>query len=226
MPNCWICGDPADSSEHMVKASDFRSIFGHITQKTPAFRHSKDLQNDPIRGANADKLKFPHSLCGYCNNTRTQEHDKAWQRLSEGIRVKYSELHAGDVIPLQRIFPAEIRRSMLNVHLYFVKLLGCYAVEYKVPLPISDFGLCIKSAVANPNLRLIFVSIAKGSTRYGIQVGHINALNIGGKTVSANWFYIIGTFGVAVSYNELGHPRLTQDRGWHPNDVGTRILMR
>jgi hypothetical protein len=225
MPHCWICGAPADSAEHMVKASDFRSVFGKVTQKAPAYRHSRHEPNVPVRGAQAENLKFAPSLCGFCNNTRTQPHDRAWQKLSESIRAARPPLVAGSRVPLQRIFPGSIRQSMLNVHLYFVKLLGCYAVEYKVPLPIVHFGLCIQNSLPHPSIRIILVHIASGSTRYEIQVGHINAMNLGGKTVSASWFYIVGNLGVAISYNEAGHPRLTRDRGWHPNDVGSQIRM-
>ena len=223
MHDCWICGAAAYSAEHMVKASDFRSVFGKVTQKTPAFRHSKDELNVHVRGAQADNLKFAPSLCGFCNNARTQPHDRAWERLSTFVRTSRPPLTSGSRIPLQQVFPCTVKQSMLNVHLYFLKLLGCYAVEYHVPLPVEHFGLCIQNSLPHPCVRLIFVHIAAGATRYSIQVGHINAMNVGGKAVSANWFYIVGVLGVAVSYNEVGHPRLTRDRGWHPSDIGNKI---
>jgi len=114
---------------------------------------------------------------------------------------------------------------MLNLHLYFLKLLGCYAVEYSVPLPTAHFGLCILNEVAHPSVRLLFVPIAPGSTKHIIQVGHIDALNFGGRTVSASWNYIVDTLGVGVSYNDPGHPRLTHERGWNPSDIGSRVCM-
>ena len=182
MPDCWICGAPADSAEHMVKASDFRSVFGKVTQKAPAFRHSKDKPNVPVRGAQAENLKFAPSLCSFCNNARTQPHDRAWEKFSMFIRTSRPPLIAGSRIPLQQVFPGTVKQSMLNVHLYFLKLLGCYAVEYHVPLLVAHFGLCIQNSLPHPSVRLIFVHVAAGSTRYGIQVGHINAMNVGGKS--------------------------------------------
>jgi hypothetical protein len=226
MPNCWICGALADSREHMVKASDFRSVFRKVTQHAPAYRHSAHKSNQPIRGDKADILKFAPSLCGYCNNTQTQQHDLAWQKLSESIRTMRPSLCANSRIPLQRIFPGSVKNSMRDVHLYFTKLFGCYAVEHKVPLPITYFALCIKDSVPPPNLRLAFISIPSDSARYRIQVGDIRALNIGSKTVSAVWFYAVGTLGVVVSYNETGHLRLSKERGWHPDDKSTRLVMR
>lgn len=224
-PHCWICGALADSAEHMVKASDFRSVFGKVTQSLPAYRQSKERLNEPIRGAKAEILKFSPSLCGHCNSTLTQPHDRAWQTLSESVRGIRPALAAGSRIPLQRIFPGTVRESMLGVHFYFLKLLGCHAVEHKIPLPLNHFAMCIQESVPCPSLRLVFVNAPSGSSRYKIQIGDIQTLNIGGKTVSAEWFYRIETLGVVVSYCEPGHPRLTKDRGWHPNDVSSRILM-
>lgn len=224
-PTCWICGATADSAEHMVKASDFRSVFGRVTQSSPAYRQSKEYPNQPIRGAKAELLKFAPSLCGHCNSTLTQPHDRAWQTLSESVRCARPAIAAGNRIPLQRIFPGTVRESMLGVHFYFLKLLGCHAVEHKIPLPVNQFAICLQASVPIQALRLVFVNVPAGSSHHKIQVGDIKTLNIGGKTVSAVWFYRIETLGVVVSYCEPGHPRLTRDRGWHPNDVCARIVM-
>ena len=59
---CWICSAPADSAEHMVKASDFRSVFGVVNQNAPVFRHSSAERNFKINGAKAEVLKFRPSL--------------------------------------------------------------------------------------------------------------------------------------------------------------------
>lgn len=222
---CWICGAIANSAEHMVKASDFKSVFGRVTQSAPAYRHSKESPNQPIRGPKAEILKFAPSLCGNCNSTLTQPHDMAWQRLSEFVRGARPTLAAGSRIPLQRVFPSTVKESMLSVHFYFLKLLGCHAVEHKIPLPVNHFAMCLKHSIACQALRLVFVNVPAGSSRHKIQVGDIQALNIGGKTVSAAWFYRIEMLSVVVSYCEPGHHRLTRDRGWHPNDVSTRIVM-
>ncbi len=224
-PTCWICGATADSAEHMVKASDFRSVFGRITQSSPAYRQSKMQKNQPIRGAKAEILKFSPSLCGHCNNTLTQPHDRAWQTLSESVRGARPALAAGSRIPLSRIFPGTVKESMLGVHLYFLKLLGCHAVEHNIPLPLNRFAMCLQASVPNQALRLVFVGVPAGSYRDKIQVGAIETLNIGGKTVSAAWFYRVETLCVFASYCEPGHPRLTRDRGWHPSDFCTRIVI-
>lgn len=226
IPTCWICGAIANSAEHMVKASDFKSVFRGVTQNTPAYRHSKEGRNQPIRGPKAEILKFAPSLCRNCNNALTQPHDLAWQRFSDFVRNARPIIPDGNRIPLQRIFPSTVKESMLNVHFYFLKLLGCHAIEHKIPLPVNHFATCLKHSIPCQALRLIFVNTPVGLSRHKIQVGAIEALNIGGKTVSASWFYRIEKLTVVVSYCESGHPRLTVDRGWHPDDISTRVVLQ
>lgn len=214
---CWICGHSADSAEHMVKASDARQIFGDITQNSPIYRHSSDQPNLLVRGLRSNNIKFSSSICRDCNNSRTQPHDKAWEKLSQGMRMLDPTLPPGAIIPLKSIFRENIGRQMRNVHLYFTKLLGCATVENNAPLPVHEFALSIKTEVPHPNIRLIFIFIAPGSSRYKIQVGPIKTSKAMGR-ISANWYYIVGTVGVAVSYTELNSARLTRDVGWHPRD--------
>ena len=224
--NCWICGEIADSAEHMVKASDLRAIFGRFNNKAPVYRHSKATQNELVPGPKSDKVKFAPSLCQHCNNARTQAHDKAWEKLSEQVRARHPALTTNSRLPLKEIFSSNVTNEMKNVHLFFVKLLGCYAVEYGVPLPIAHFGLCIRNEVVQPNIELTFVHIQPKTSKYQILVGNIDALNVGGKTVSAIWFYIVGTLGVLVSYKEPGHPRLNKFRGWHPSTINPSICLK
>jgi hypothetical protein len=101
---CWICGRAADSAEHMVKASDARQTFGHITQDNPIYRHSSDQPNLPVCGLRSDNIKFSRSICSDCNNARTQSHDKAWEKLSKWIYELDPPLSPGTIIPLNRIF--------------------------------------------------------------------------------------------------------------------------
>lgn len=217
---CWICSDPADSSEHMVKASDFRSVFGRVTQKSPAYRHSKGGANHPIKGTDVSAIKFRRSLCQRCNNARTQTHDRAWETFLAFGRSARPMLRRGDRVPFSRIFRGTAKNSALALHLYFLKQFGCHVVENCIPLPIKQFAACILSNNPHPCLRLIFVSFAAEASKYKIQVGDIQTLNRGGQAVCAVWHYRVETIGVIVSYAEPGHPRLTRDRGWHPNDVG------
>ncbi len=223
---CWICGAVADSSEHMIKASDFRSLFPGVTHKNPVFRHTREQLNQSIKGANANNLKFKPSLCQHCNNSRTQQYDLAWQELSQVLQAM-SPLRRGFQLPVKRAFGANARSMMVAVHLYFLKALGCMAVEYAIPLPIKDFAVAILSGIPHPHMRLGFSAVPPtNGTSAGIYVGHIDAVNRGTQTVGAAWFYVIGCAGVHVVYHEPATPRLASYTGWHPNDVGLCIRLR
>lgn len=218
--SCWICGSPADSAEHMVKASDFRSVFGRVTHKAPAYRHSRGDANHPIRGVDVSAIKFRPSLCQRCNNARTQTHDRSWEMFLAFVRSFRPKLRKGDRVPFSRIFRGNVESSALALHMYFLKQLGCHSVENGVPLPINQFASCILSNNPHPCVRLIFVSVPSDASKYKIQVGDIQTLNRAGRAVSAIWHYRVETLGVFVSYTEPEHPRLTQERGWHPHDMG------
>lgn len=224
--NCWICGDAADSAEHMLKASDVRAVFGKVNQSAPIYRHSKDQRNLPVRGANAANLKFNPSLCKHCNNARTQPHDRAWEALSAAIREHRPPLKRGASVPISAAFQGQAKAEMLNVHLYFLKLLGCYAVEYAVPLPIGSFAVAILGGYPHPNVYLDFVAVSPGVGKVEAVVGNVKAVNRGAHTVAATWFYMVGTAGVHVTYYEAGHPRPVRRLGWNPSDVGLQLEMQ
>ena len=230
VPTCWICGATADSAEHMVKASDVRAIFPGLNQRAPAFRHSKHLKNEPVRGAQAPILKFKPSLCRHCNNARSQPWDKAWEALEKGVREAKPRLRTRDRIPLGRIFAVNRHDSMLHVHQFLTKLLGCIAVEHDIPLPVASFAHHLRSGSAEPTLRIVFVHIPPGSTRIKIQVGHVDAKTDKntGEVATAVWHYIVGSLGVAVSYARpgLSQLRFTSNLGWHPDDVSRTWILR
>jgi len=123
---CWICGQAADSAEHMVKASDLRSVFGHVTQDAPLYRHAGAERNLPVRGINASPVKFKPSICQACNNALTQPHDRAWEALSKCSLSHQPPLGRGSPLPVEEAFGSKAAEGMLGVHLFFTKLLGCY----------------------------------------------------------------------------------------------------
>lgn len=83
---CWICGNEANSGEHILKASDLSSIFGPVTTHAPLYKHTAKQKNQLIQGIKSDQLKSKARLCARCNNERTKPHDKAWEHLSAYLR--------------------------------------------------------------------------------------------------------------------------------------------
>ena len=138
---CWICGDEADSREHLVKASDLRLFYGEISPKKPVFLHTEDMRNIPLHSAKTNKIKTENKvLCRRCNDTRTAPYDESWSVLLKYLHSNWKLVKSNKRIRLQRVFPGRVKRNSLNIHLYFVKLFGCRIVDSQMPIDIS----CLK----------------------------------------------------------------------------------
>jgi hypothetical protein len=226
---CWICGKNANSKEHLIKASDLKLLFGHITAESPLYIHSDKKRNKLINGVKSDKLKYSASICRHCNETRTQPHDDAWKKLSEYLKTRKPVIQAGDTIRLNRPFPeGGVSKSMLNVHLFFLKLFGCLIVENAIPLDINQFSQSILHGVAHPNVWLAFHTDFNYSSlkRVGYSdlksAGYLNSQSSYCITYTT-WFYIIDRFAVNIMYAEPTENRRGLIHAWHPSTVGKRV---
>ena len=221
--DCWICGSPATSGEHIIKASDLRMVFGHVSQSEPLFLSNGTARNQRIPGIRSDKLKYSTLLCAPCNNERTQGHDRAWERLLAYLLNRKPAIKAGDIIKLEKVFPGRSRSSMLAVHLFFAKHFGCLIEEHKVPIDLAQFARCILTNTPHPNL---FVGLWGNITgRKKNQAGQvpIQAIQRGKKVTFANWIYYIGPVAIQVIYSL--EPMSHQRSGfiWHPNNHSKRL---
>jgi len=221
--NCWICGDEADSREHLIKASDLRSVFGSVTQKKPFYFHASDHRNQPIVGIKSDKLKYNARICRSCNNERTQPHDRAWERLSGYLRSRNPPIRHGTLIHLEKVFPGSIRRSMLGVHLFFLKLFGCLIVEHSIPLDVSVFSSAILHEVPHPKVHLVFYNELNEPSRKRVGRTYVKTASLNGQIVYAGWFYYVGRIAVNITYSEPTEHRKGLVHSWHPSTVGKRV---
>jgi hypothetical protein len=208
----------------MVKASDFRAVFPGVDQKTPVYRHSHIQRNQPVKGADASLMKFPPLLCEPCNNARTQPHDRAWEALVDRVLQTPTAWTSGSRLPIADAFGGAVRQSMLGIHLYFLKLLGCHATQHSVPLPIGEFAEAIRKGVAHKDVRLRFYAAPSNAGRRRIIVGNIHLVQLEGATVAATWSYVLGPLGVHIVFDNQGG--YSRHLGWHPSDGIRRIRMR
>lgn len=220
---CWICGDDASSGEHMTKASDLRSLFGAVSQHTPLYLHTPLRRNLPVPGVKSDRLKFKALLCPRCNNERTQPHDRAWEMLSHYLRERQPSIRTGTVVNLASAFPGSVKQSMLDVHLYFLKLFGCLIVEHVVPLDITPFSAAILEGHAHPKVFIAFW--AEADRRFHRFAGQspIETAQVQGRIAFATWFYEVGRLAVNVMYAEPGQHRRGLTNAWHPASIAKRI---
>lgn len=213
---CWICGvNKADSGEHKTKRSDLLAVLGKPSQAQPFYYHDLERANRPVGSLDTKILKSPVRICAHCNNTRTQPHDMAWERLSD--RLRHRHLQVGRWVRCNRIFRSFTKREMLNVHLYFLKLFGCMIAEAKanghdIPIDLDPFSRAIMSGKPHAEVHL----------QFGRHDGIIGRSNLHcwttdpGRSVLAAWLYELDTIAISVLYAQHGKFEHRRDI-WHPH---------
>lgn len=217
---CWICDNGANSREHMIKASDLKAVFGVVTKNEPIYTHTKQRKNQSIADIKSNILKYDKCICTRCNNERTQPHDQAWEHLSNYLRSRHPPIEGCTLIDLEKVFPSDAKRSMLGVHLFFVKLFGCRIVNDAVPIDIQPFSDAILSGVPHPKVHLAFWAHLP-RRRAGLTP--VNVAKINNIVRSASWCYVLDRIAVNVVY--LDSPQFRKDlaHAWHPSTVDQRI---
>ncbi len=221
--NCWICGENADTGEHLIKASDLRSMFGHVTQNNPIYVHTNLKRNQRVPGIRSDKLKYKSRICARCNNERTQPHDHAWEKLSGYLRNRKPPIQDGTLIRLARVFPGAVQRSMLGVHLFFLKQFGCLIAEHSIPLDISAFSQAILNQSPHPKVHLKFLTGFEDPSHKLVSRSAIQTAALNGSIAYATWIYIVDSIAVNVIYAEPMERRSALIHSWHPTTVGKRV---
>jgi len=161
----------------------------------PLYRHSALRRNVPVKGLNVDSMKSQGLLCARCNNQRSQAFDRAWQRLSDRLRSRPS-LRKGERIDLGKIFPGAVRKSMLNVHLYFVKLFGCIITEHSLPIDIHGFSRAMLSESAHPKVYLAISPFTDGLPFASAGYSDLATAQLNGRIVYATWLYTLDRLAV------------------------------
>jgi hypothetical protein len=211
---CWICGrNEANSGEHKTKRSDLLAVLGNPTQEQPFFYNDLERRNKPVRSLDAKILKAPIRICTECNATRTQPHDRAWERMSDELRAR--SLRIGQWVRANSIFRHYTRRKMMNVHLYFLKLFGCMICEakangYDVPIDIAAFSQAIISDRSHPEVHLQF-----GKCDGAIGRSNLHCWKTPNGSILAAWLYEIDTIAVSVLFVQAGRFEHRTDL-WHP----------
>lgn len=214
--NCWICGGPANTGEHRVKASDLKGYFGCVSQQNPIYMHTDQKKNIPIKSIKASRLKSGGRICDKCNNSLTQPYDKAWKTLSQYLQANWHQLQKAQQINLTKVFPGSIRSSLLGVHLYFVKIFGCAIAEHNVPIDLNGFSNALLKNEPHPYVFIAFIQTPGGDQKKKLAaVTPIQAMNDGGRCFYGDWMYIVGNVTVQIFYNEVqGNPAISKT--WHP----------
>jgi len=210
----------------MIKRSDLRGVFHTATQDKPLYLHNAKEKNLPIRSLNAKALKSPGLICAYCNNTRTQPHDRAWERLSKCLRERIQANSLGTVVRANRIFKYDTAWEMSNVHLYFVKLFGCHILAADIPIDVATFSTAILNEKACPHVYLKFGRgpSLKNNAMAGMSDIEAVLRASDGSCAFATWFYYVEGLAVNVIFAADGEEREGLKNAWCPR-FGTNKLV-
>ena len=214
--NCWICGSAAaDSGEHKSKKSDLKAVFGEASL---LYLHDGKTRNRKrkLPSLDASRLKWANMICRYCNSTRTQHHDQAWETLHAELRKRVCSLKPEDRVRGNSVYHTADAEAMLHVHLYFAKAFGCTLVAEKAPLDIAPFAKAIMSGMPHPDFYLSFGIMAKRSIRV-IQASPIIIFSSGGA-IHATWFYNVDGLVIegSVVPGAAAQKVAVQQHAWHP----------
>jgi len=224
VPLCWICGAPADSGEHKSKKSDIKAVFPQVSQKAPLRMHTPARNNRPIGGFDSPHLKWEKSLCQTCNTTLTQPHDQAWEAVSNWLRTHVPHVAPGMVVRATEAFPHNTRALLLNMHLYWVKALGCYLVANDATFNLSTLANAIRSGKAEADLYLEFGLGQLLGDQTQIAAQGIFTKGSDGRVNDTLVSWTIGTVAVRVFYLRGSSPKRNGGR-WHPRMNTSRFLI-
>jgi len=226
MMQCWICGDEGNTGEHLVKASDLRSYFGRVSQKQPVYYHTKEKKNIPVGSYKSQRLKSKALICNNCNSSLTQPYDKAWEKLSEYLRGNWPALQRNGRLNLSKVFPGSTRRSLIDVHLFFVKLFGCKILDDGIPIDTSRFSACLQQRVAHESIYIAIGNTTATVSHKYAAVTPVTAVNESDTSVFATWLYIIGVIAVNVVYSVVPGNEEALRGTWHPSTSGRLLRLR
>ena len=184
---CWICGSPASTGEHIVKASILKDLFGAVCQNKPLIHRDAKHRKRHLQSINSRLLKL-HVLCDTCNNAATQPFDRAWDGFWSYLSTNRKSLHNGNKVRFYRVFGRQhSRRKLLDLHLYAVKLFGCVAAEFSIPLDLEGLSHAIRHRQPH---RDIYMAIGKRMwlmNHMMVGLSDVNTIKVNDQCVFAVW---------------------------------------
>lgn len=225
---CWICGiEEASTREHFIKKSDLKDIFGTPTQSSPHYlnawrprlenseKPTKVKRNEPIRTLRSDELTYDAKLCAQCNNQVTQPHDLAWEKLSKYLRKKTPPIQVGAKVRFHKVFGNSAHKSMVNVHLFFLKQFAGIIVDESIPISLREFSEAILSNKPHPHVSLVFI-IEHRHAEVVVMRSELNFCTYEGRSVAV-YDYQVDRIVVRVVYDTSTEKWTGIAAAYHPS---------
>ena len=202
---CWICGDMADSGEHIIKKSDLKLLFPNTSQQSrPIYiRKNGEFNRAKTIGALKSKLfHFKAKICQQCNNHRSYDFDVTWDKLSKYLYKNWSSILENGYINLEDIFETDINNTMILVQLFFVKIFGCKWKEADIEFDISPLSKAILDREEQSNF---YISFRNSENNYSADYCASSDIEIltnkkTGELIYMHQFYSVGKITVDMIY--------------------------
>lgn len=197
---CWICRTEATSGEHHIKKSDLKMLYPSVCQKRPIYHIRNGILKKEIGSIRSKSFMFDSLICSECNNARTQDYDKAWEKLSKYLYQNWIIIKINGFIDLYDVFGDNYIVNMLFVQLYFAKIFGCKIKESSSPIDLELFSKSILNAKEHPYLYISIrdsVEIKKGNRAV---LSDIEIYTGNEKIIYAHLFYTVGSVTVDMIY--------------------------
>lgn len=202
---CWICEmNEANSKEHNIKKSDLSTQFQNVSQKTPVYKERNGKKTRPIGSIKSDSFKYPKLICEDCNNSKTQPFDLSWETLSKYLSNNWGDISSKNSFNLNLVFQTNPQNEMINVQLFFIKLLGCAIKESdNTSFDTKSLSDALKNGVEHQNVYISFrASEIENNKRYSANSDLEMFAGKDKEIKYLHWYYIVGQFAVDVIYSE------------------------
>jgi hypothetical protein len=142
VPTCWMCSGNATTSEHRLKKSDLRRLYGDGPfPGDQRLHHWRGDSCTRVSGANSKVVKYEKNICLACNSKRSQPYDLAYDRLIDWLMENERDVLRRRFLNFADVYgQSEFEVSQRNLYKYFAKSFGCRVNEAAraVPTDIRD----------------------------------------------------------------------------------------
>jgi hypothetical protein len=190
------------------------------------YRTDATTQNEIVQGPGSDRLRWGAPICAECNNSRTSLHDKAWDTTRDYLKANWPEIVAAGEFDLQRIFPQQLAKRVVDLQLYFAKVIGCFIVDRKIDVDLNAFIKSLMQGQAHPLLRLIIADASRLPTKSSLLLSASEpriVANSGGMIETIQLLYVLRPMSVQMIYATQETSLRAIQAAWHPL-AGTSII--
>lgn len=155
---CWWCGSEELTREHKSKKTEIEMLYGKVFSNGNLVNHIKyrtESKGVNIQSSKSDRVKFEKNLCKKCNGARSQDFDKAYQKLIDYYYKNRNEIVTSQKLDFEKIFGQTWNVDILNVKRYIGKHIGCRMAENGL-LPSSNLIDFLNDEDINLDLKIIF----------------------------------------------------------------------